>query len=364
MLMGLGAVILLSASFSKAEVLYKNPYFYFFAQLKHLGIGCVILIVLSQIPYSFWVRTSTILAFLSLALLVLILVPGMAKEVKGSGRWLILLPFQPSEAAKLAVVVFLARYFSVRSDWIQRFGYGFLAPCLLMVLYCGLIVAEKDLGGALVVMIIVTFMMLASGVKLWHMSCLVPLIPVVVLLITTFKHRISRIISWMDPWADPQGGGFSIVHSFYAFANGGLFGTGPGKGLQKMFFLPEVHTDYIFSILGEELGLMGVIAACLLFLGLVYRGFMIARAAKNLSGFHVALGMTLVVIVPACINMCVAVSLIPAKGLPLPFFSYGGSSLIVSCAAIGILLNVNAQSQLAAKQEASSAPLLVKPYAR
>ncbi|MDR1487557.1 MAG: putative lipid II flippase FtsW [Deltaproteobacteria bacterium] len=364
MLMGLGVTTLLSASFSLAEVTYQTPYYYFFSQLKHLGLGCVMMLILSQIPYNFFVRFSELLGIFALLLLVLILVPGMAREVKGAGRWMILVPFQPSEATKLAVVVFLARYFSMNKDSIHKFWYGFVVPSLVMVLACGLIVLEKDLGGAIVVFVIVTLMMLAAGVRLWNFAFFISLVPLVMVLINIYKHRISRVISWLDPWSAPQAGGFSIIHSFYAFANGGLFGAGPGEGQQKMFFLPEVHTDYIFSILGEELGLVGVIATCLLFLGLAYRGFMIARAAKNLSGFHTAIGMTLTILVPACINMCVAVSLIPAKGLPLPFFSYGGSSLIVSCTAIGILLNVSAQSQSAAQNDRLNMPLVVKPYVK
>ncbi|MDR2386904.1 MAG: FtsW/RodA/SpoVE family cell cycle protein, partial [Deltaproteobacteria bacterium] len=151
-------------------------------------------------------------------------------------------------------------------------------------------------------------------------------------------------VAWDDPWDHTQGIAFNIIKAFLAFANGGLTGVGPGQSQQKMFFLPESYTDYIFAVIGEELGLIGVITICFLFLALTYRCFMTARAAKTLSGFYLAIGMTLCVIVPAFINMMVALSIIPAKGLPFPFFSHGGSSILVSCAAMGIVMGIHSQS--------------------
>ncbi|MDR2368803.1 MAG: putative lipid II flippase FtsW [Deltaproteobacteria bacterium] len=343
-LLGLGLTVLLSASFVSAEFYKKNPYFYFSEQVVNLAIGVLLGILLYFVPYWFWIRFAWVIGLIAVGVLLLMLVPGVAKHSKGTGRWMAMFPFQPAEAAKLAVVIVLARYFSHYGILVKKIGYGLVGPLLLMVTFCGLIVAETDLGGAIVVAIVVVLMMIAGGVRIWHMALLSPLALVVVKLITIFKYRSARITSWINPWSDPSGSGYNIIHSFYAFATGGLTGVGPGQSQQKMFFLPEAYTDYIFSIIGEEMGLIGVVTISFLFLALGFRGFMTARSAKTLSGFYLALGMTLCVIVPAFINMAVALSIIPAKGLPLPFFSYGGSSIVVSCAAMGIVMAVHNQS--------------------
>jgi cell division protein FtsW len=335
--------MLLSASFVKAEHEYRDPYFFFRTQMRNIGIGTLAIIILSQLDYRRWLKYYKLIGILAAILLFLLLVPGMAKSVKGSGRWLSFFPFQPSEAVKLAVVVILAQYFANIGEKKNRFCYGFLIPCLLMIIYGGGIIVERDLGGALVVLIIIVLMMLASGVRLFHLSFFSLTSLPIAYLITSFEHRVDRVISWLDPWADPLDKGYNIIHSFYAFANGGITGTGLGLGSEKMYFLPEGHTDYIFSILGEELGLLGVIGTCILFFWLGARGMSIASSSKTVGGRHLAVGMTLAIIVPALVNMFVALSIIPAKGLPLPFFSYGGSSMLVSCAAIGILMNIAAQ---------------------
>jgi cell division protein FtsW len=302
---------------------------------------------------SFWVGLAAILALLA------VLHPAFSKQILGSGRWLKHIPFQPSEAAKLAAVIILAKYFTKIGDLKTRFWYGFAVPCLVIVLFGGLIILERDLGGALVVLGVVVCLMISAGVKFLHMATFAAFTPAVWFLISFYKHRVSRILGWDNPWLYPRNEGYSIIHSFYAFAGGGLTGTGIGQGQQKMFFLPMVHTDYIFSILGEELGLIGVIAVCALFILLASRGLSIAMAARTPGGYHLAVGAMLTILVPAIINMMVALSIIPSKGLPLPFFSYGGSSMVVSLASVGILLNIAGQS-LAADER----PLAVKPYDR
>jgi cell division protein FtsW len=198
-------------------------------------------------------------------------------------------------------------------------------------------------------------MMVVGGVRVLHMATLLPFIPITIKLIQAHSYRLDRITGWINPWADPDKTGHNIIQSYYAFANGGIYGLGPGQSQQKLFFLPEPYTDYIFAILGEELGLIGVILTGFLFLALAGRGFMIARAAKNLSGVYLAAGMTLCIIIPAFFNMLVSLSLVPSKGLTLPFFSYGGSSAVVSCAAVGIILAVNSQSQLRMREQSALA---------
>jgi cell division protein FtsW len=356
-LVGLGSVIVFSASFARGEVKYDDPFFYFSAHMRNLAVGLAIMLILSQIPYQLWLKISPAIGAAVVVLLLAALHPSFARKTLGSARWLKHIPFQPSEAAKLAVVILLASYFARVGDLKSRFWYGFAVPCLLIVLYGGLIVLERDLGGALVVMGVVVCLMIAAGVRLPHMCCFAVFGPAVWLLITYYKHRVSRLLGWDDPWLYPSGEGYSVIHSFYAFANGGLTGASIGQSQEKMFFLPMAHTDYIFSILGEELGFIGVVATCLMFLLLAARGFSIALSTKG-GGYHLAVGAVLVVLLPAIINMMVALSIIPAKGLPLPFFSYGGSSLVVSLAAMGVLLNISGQALKPAE-----APMVVTPYA-
>ncbi|MDR2456794.1 MAG: putative lipid II flippase FtsW [Deltaproteobacteria bacterium] len=358
-LVGLGSVVLFSASFGRGEHYYHNPYYYFQAHLRNLLVGGILMLILSQFPYQRLLKLSWPIGGLAVLMLLAVLHPAFYKATLGSGRWLKHVPFQPSEAAKLAAVIMLARYFARIGDLKTRFWHGFAVPCLVIVLFGGLIVCEKDLGGALVVFGVVLCLMISAGVRGRHLSWFLALAPAIWALIFFYKHRVSRFLGWDNPWLYPRHEGYSIIHSFYAFAEGGLAGTGIGQGQQKMFFLPMAHTDYIFSILGEELGLIGVAGVAALFILFASRGLSIAMAARTPGGRHLAVGAVLIIMVPAVINMMVALSIIPAKGLPLPFFSYGGSSMAVSLASLGILLNIAGQAL-----KESEPPLVVNPYDR
>ncbi|MDR3038557.1 MAG: putative lipid II flippase FtsW, partial [Candidatus Adiutrix sp.] len=249
-------------------------------------------------------------------------------------------------AAKLAMVIYLSYSLSRKGEKTAGFLYGLLPHLLVLSLTVGLILVEPDLGTAVCVVVIAFTLMFVAGTKLWHMAVLgLAGVAVVCYEITAYAYRLRRIAAFLDPWSDPQGSGYHIIHSFYAFASGGLLGQGPGASQQKLFFLPEPHTDFIFSVLAEEVGLAGVAVVALSFLALVGRGLTIARSARDFNGLYLALGATLVVGVPAFLNMAVVTALLPTKGLPLPFFSYGGTNLLVSYAAMGILLNVSGQSQ-------------------
>jgi cell division protein FtsW len=343
----LGASTLLSASFAISEFEQKNPYFYFVKHFNNLVYGLVIAFAVYFVPYQLWIRYYYLLAIAAIICLALPLIPDLSEEIKKTNRWSPYLPFQPSEVSKLAIVCALAYYFSYFSHKVQEFRYGVLFPVLLMVTVAGLIYFGTDLGGAIIVCAIVFFMMVIGGVKIKYLLGMVAILALAVKKIIEIgaEYRSDRITAWINPWENPSGIGLQIVQSFYAFANGGIVGVGPGQSQQKLFFLPEAHTDYIFAILGEEYGFIGVIVTGFLFLALIGRGFMIARAAKNMSGFFLAAGMTLCITIPAFLNMCVALSILPSKGLPLPFFSYGGSSILVSSVAMGIILAVSAQSQ-------------------
>jgi cell division protein FtsW len=352
----LGLVMLFSASYAMGEIDRGDPYYYIYRQLKHAALGVVAMVALWKIPYQFWLRWANLIMALSVLLLIIVLIPGVGVSAGGATRWLPFLSVQPSELAKLAVVVYVAKSLSQKGELADSFSHGFLPQFFIATIFVLLILWEKDLGGALIVMALVLSLLFVAGLRNIYFIILgAAAIPAVWGLISLFPYRLSRISAWYDPWSDPQNSGYSILHSFYAFANGGATGVGPGAGVQKLGFLPEVHTDYIFSVVGEELGFVGVFAVAFLFLGLCCRGLKIGLNARDLGGFYLAPGLTMVVTLPAFLNMGVALSIWPSKGLPLPFFSYGGSSLFVSCVALGILLNVAGQGRKAAAESLAPA---------
>ncbi|MCL2029553.1 MAG: putative lipid II flippase FtsW [Deltaproteobacteria bacterium] len=349
-LSGLGMVMLLSASSIMAEQRFGDAYFFFRPQLRNLIIGLILMLVLSWVPYQLWLRLAYPILALSLLTLALVLLPGLGHAVGGAHRWLKMpgFTFQPSETAKLAIVVYMTYSLSRKGAKNASLIYGLLPHLMVLSLVVGLILLEPDLGTAVSVGLIAFIMMCVARIKLWHLT-VIGLVGGAVLYyqIINYAYRLRRIAAFIDPWSDPLGSGYHIIHSFYAFATGGVWGLGPGASQQKLFFLPEPHTDFIFSVLAEETGLAGVIVVGILFLVLTFRGLSIARAAAahDSSGVYMALGSTLVVAVPAFFNMAVVTAVLPTKGLPLPFFSYGGTNLIVCCAAMGLLMNVSSQCQ-------------------
>jgi len=349
-LSGLGLVMLLSASSIMAEQRFGAADFFFRPQLRNLILGLVLMLILSRVPYQVWLRLAYPILAVSLLGLVLVLVPGLGHEVGGAHRWLKMpgFTFQPSEAAKLAIVIYLAYSLSRKGDRNTSLIYGLLPHLIVLSLAAGLILKEPDLGTAGSVAVIAFVMICAAKVNISHLIALAVAGGVIFYYeVTRYPYRLRRLEAYLDPWSDPQGAGYHIIHSFYAFASGGLWGLGPGASQQKLFFLPEAHTDFIMSVLAEEFGLAGVLVVGFLFLVLIGRGLSITRAAaaRDAGGAYLALGATLVVALPAVLNMAVVTAVLPTKGLPLPFFSYGGTNLLVCCAAMGLLMNVSSQCQ-------------------
>ncbi len=347
-LAGAGLVMLLSASYFLAEVKYENGYYFLALQIKHTIVGLIIMLALARIPYQFWLKWVYPILLASIVLLAVVHLPGLGVGKDGVMRWLRLGPltFQPSEAAKLAVVIYMAYSLSRKGEKVGSFVYGLLPHLIVLGALCGLILVGKDLGTAACVAAIALIMMFVAGTRVWHMS-LIALAAAGVLYwqIVSNGWRMARITAFMDPWADPSDSGYQIIHSFYAFASGGLFGQGPGASMQKLFYLPEGHNDFILAVAAEELGLVGVAIIAILFLVVIYRGVSISRSAPDFFGIYLALGCTLVIGLPAFFNMSVVTGLVPNKGLPLPFFSYGGTNLLICYAAMGLLLNVAGQSR-------------------
>jgi cell division protein FtsW len=278
----------------------------------------------------------------SFLLLLAVFIPKVGITVSGARRWIRLWPstFQPSELVKLSMVIFLARYISM--PYFKKDSFiSFLIPIGIMAIFQAVFLFQPDFGATINLGIITITMLILGGTKLRYIMYLAALsIPVLVKLVMQ-PYRLKRILAFLDPWSDPQGSGFQLIQSFIALGSGGLTGVGPGNGKQKLSFLPEIHTDFIFSLIGEELGFIGALGVVSLFLFLFYKGMSIANRMETGFRYYLAYGLTIMIVLQAIINFSVATGLVPTKGLPLPFISYGGSSLLVNMIAIGILLNLS-----------------------
>jgi cell division protein FtsW len=347
-LAGSGLVMVLSASTFVAEKRYGDAYFFFKPQLAFMLLGVALMLILRNVPYRFFCRFSYVWLGLALLGLLLVFVPPVGRTVGGSTRWVRIGGFsgQPSEFAKFALVVFLAMSLAARREQLREFRRGLLPHLVVAGVLAGLIAVEPDLGSAVTVITIAAVLLFAAGARLWHLLLMAAAAaPAAVFFVLRHGYQLRRLATYLSPWEDSQGAGYHIIHSFYAFSLGGVTGVGPGAGRQKLFFLPEPHTDFIYSVVGEELGFVGVVAVALLFLMLVWRGVTIALESPEIEGTYLALGLTLIIGVQAFMNMFVVTGLLPTKGLALPFFSYGGSSLLMNFICVGILMNVAAQER-------------------
>jgi cell division protein FtsW len=315
-------------------------------QLLFAGIGLFLMLIMMKVPYQALKRTTIPVAVASIFFLILVLV--VAEVTKGSRRWIDLgiFPFQPSEFAKLAMIMFLAHYYAEIKKGIGNFFIGILLPGVYVAIICLLILLEPDLGTTIVIFGTFSMMLFVGGARITHLSVL----GLVMIVVSAFEikmkaYRFERLIAFLNPWRDPQGTGWQIIQSLYALGSGGPFGLGLGMGRQKFNYLPEAHTDYIFSILGEELGLLGTMTVIILFFFLAWRGYKIAVSAKDAYARMLAAGITSYLIFQAIINIGVVTSSLPVTGVPLPFLSYGGSSLLVSMFSVGILLNISKNTE-------------------
>jgi cell division protein FtsW len=343
-LLVIGVVMIYSASAVLAGRQYGDSFFFIKRQLLWAMIGLVAMVVMSRVPYPIWQGAALPLVFGAVVLLVLVLIPGFGVEVNGSRRWLHLGPFtlQPSELARLAAVIYLSRYLVKKRDRLDDFFRDFLPPMIVIGAMLALIMGESDLGTAAVMGMVTGLMLFIGGARwrhLWGMGLLAA--PVLYAMIMKIGYRRQRMMAFLDPWRDPTDTGFQMIQSFLALGGGGPVGMGLGEGRQKLFFLPYPHTDFIFAVIGEELGLLGTVTVLILFGILAWRGVAISLRVPDPFGRHLAFGLTMMIIVQALINMAVVTGLLPTKGLTLPFLSYGGSSLLANMIAIGILWNIS-----------------------
>ena len=339
-----GLIMVFSASGVKADSAYSESTFFLQRQGMWLGVGFLIMFLIARLDYTVLKPLTPYLLGGCMILLVLVLVFGLERNF--ARRWLGVpgLAFQPSELSKLAVVLYLASYLAKPGLRITEWRSGFLPPVIIVGVFCGLIVVEPDLGSAVVLGMVLVSMLFLGGARLLHVVGICSLsIPVIGGLIWQSPERMERIMSFLDPAKVSKGSGWQLDQSFLALQNGGVFGVGLAQGNQKLFYLPEVHTDFVLAMVGEELGLVGTTVLMLLFAALVLKGFRIAAQAPDLLGRHLALGVTLLLGIQVLINAGVVCGLLPTKGLTLPLVSYGGSSLLTSMMAIGILLSVARQ---------------------
>ena len=347
LLSGIGIIMVYSASSSISMETHHNLFYYMQKQVLFCGISLCVMFVAASFPYRLYRSFSYIILFAAIALLTAVLIPSLNIKAGGASRWLNLggLTFQPAEFAKLALILFLGYSLSKKQELVKVFSVGFIPHAFIFGLFACLIILQPDFGTIVVLGIITWGMMFIAGVKLLHLLSPLPLlIPVIYFWVYKVEYRLERILSFLNPWDDPYNTGYQITHSLKAFGSGGIFGKGIGLGMQKMHYLPEPHTDFIFSIIGEELGLIGVIAVLSLYLILILKGMKIARTSKNIFGSITATGLTLYIGIQVIINTGVALGVLPTKGLTLPFISYGGTSLVVNMAAMGILMNIGASN--------------------
>ncbi|MCH2159619.1 MAG: putative lipid II flippase FtsW [Oleiphilaceae bacterium] len=343
----IGLIMIASASIDVADVRNNDPFFYFTRHATFALIGLVAGAIVFMMPISFWQKHAFYLLGASLFLLALVLLPGIGKTVNGSTRWIGLggINIQPSEPAKLLLVAYLAGYLVRRHDEVRQSWWGFTKPMLVLTIAAFLLLSEPDFGATVVIGAAFMGMIFLSGAKLHQFGVLVvACLLIVVALIWSQPYRMERLIGYTDPWADQFGAGYQLTQSLIAFGRGEILGVGLGNSLQKQFYLPEAHTDFVFAILAEEFGLIGSLIVVALFSWLIYRAFKIARVAEKaglLFHAYFSYGIAILLGVQASINLGVNMGLLPTKGLTLPLVSYGGSSLIISIAAIAILLRVH-----------------------
>ncbi|MGH7232618.1 MAG: putative lipid II flippase FtsW [Nitrospiraceae bacterium] len=344
----MGLVMVYSASAVVAENRFHDSVYFLKRQVAWLGCGFLLLQIASRLDYLVWRKLALPILALTALLLLIVLMPSLGVTAKGARRWFHLGPIsvQPAEMAKLALVLYLAAYLTRKEGRIRELVSGFLPPLVVMGLLSAPIVLQPDLGTVLVMGLVTLGLLFLGGARLNHLFGLVPIVvPLLAVAIWKSPYRLQRLMIFLDPGKDPTGAGFQVNQSFLAFGSGGLFGVGLGEGKQKLFFLPEAHTDFVLALVGEELGLVGTAAIIILFAVLVFKGFQIAGRARDPFGRYLGLGITLLIGVQALINAGVVTGLLPTKGLTLPLVSYGGSSLLVSLLSVGILLSISRDRQ-------------------
>jgi cell division protein FtsW len=339
-----GLIMVFSASAVVAGNRFHDPWYYLKRQMAWLIVGLALMHLASRIDYTVWRKFAIPILAVNAMLLALVLVPSLGIVAKGARRWLQLgsIHVQPAELAKLVTVIYLSAYLTKKNDKITQFARGLLPPVIVVGVLSGLVLLEPDLGTVVVMGLVMLTLLFLGGAKIRHLATLgLCALPFVLIMILRSSYRRQRLLTFLSPWKDASDAGFQITQSFLAFGSGGLLGVGLGEGKQKLFFLPEAHTDFVLALIGEELGLAGTALIILLYAMFVIKGFQVANRARVPFGRYLGMGITLLIGIQALVNAGVVTGLLPTKGLTLPFVSYGGSSLVASLLAVGILLSIS-----------------------
>ncbi len=347
-----GLVMLTSASISVAERTHGDPFFYLEKQLVAVALGLIGLLIVIRIPTGIWERSGLLLAMLALTLLTVVLIPGFGHTVNGSTRWLNIAGVnlvQVSEPARLLMLLYMADYAVRRREELRGNFQGFLKPMLLVSLTCGLLLAEPDFGAAIVMLVITLAVLFVAGARWRHFLLFsLGMGAMLTMLTLSSSYRLARITAFLDPWSDPYDSGFQLTQSLIAIGTGEWVGLGLGESVQKLFYLPEAHTDFVFAVIAEEFGLLGSVVVIALFGALVWRALGIARESAARERFfqaYVAFGFGVWQGFQALVNIGVNMGILPTKGLTLPLVSYGRSSLVITLIGLGLLLRIDLENR-------------------
>ncbi len=338
-----GIIMVYSASSALASERFGSGYHFLKKQALYALLGYVVLLICSRVPFRLYRALTYPLLILSIGLLAAIQVSGWGLQAGGAFRWLRLGPltFQPVEVARLALIVFMAYSLSKKQALLKQFSLGMFPHVFILIVFSILLLVQPDFGSVVIFGILAWLMMFIGGVPLRHLlASMILVIPLVCFLMIDSPYRWRRLVSFADPWRYASDDGYQITHALMAFGSGGMWGAGIGNGYQKLFYLPEPHTDFIFAVIGEELGLLGVLFILSLFGLIIWRGLRIARRCGDDFGMLLAAGITCAIGLQVSINMGVCLGMLPTKGLTLPFLSYGGTSLLLNMACVGILMNI------------------------
>lgn len=348
-LISIGIIMIYSTSAIYANEKMHDSLYFLKRHLIYLVAGFFMMLLAMAVDIQVLRRLSKPIMAFSIILLVLVLIPHIGRETAGARRWfkIGLLNFQPSEFAKIAIFIYLADLLARKEKVIKSFLYGYLPPIFVLGFVLGLVLLEPDLGTAIAISCIGMLMLFVSGVRpLYILASLLASIPALYVLLFRVPYRRKRMMIFLNPWSDKRGAGFQIIQSFIALGSGGLLGVGLGQSRQKLFYLPASHTDFIFSIIGEELGFIGAASVVILFILFVWEGMKITFKANGQFEKLLSMALVSLIALEAVINIGVTAGVLPTKGLPLPFISYGGTSLMFHLTAVGLLLNIAKSSEV------------------
>ena len=349
MLLVISVVMVYSSSSIVALTAYDDPAFFMKRQILWALVGLAMMAITMRLDHRVFGDQRVVIGLVAVSLLLLAatLMPGIGKMINGSRRWLRLgmFSFQPSELAKFTLVVYMSYFIAKKGERLRDFTNGLVPAYVVTGIFLVIAILQPDFGATMTVAGVVSIMLFAGGANLLHLGgTALAVLPFLYVAVTHSAYRARRIFAFLDPWADPQGSGHQIIQSFLAFGSGGVFGRGLGEGRQKLLFLPERHSDFIYAVIGEELGLIGALVVLALFFVILWRGIRIALAVGDMFSRMLALGITVLICAQGMINMAVVTGLLPTKGIALPLVSYGGSSLVITLGALGVLLSISREA--------------------